>query len=96
MTRHNTHHLPVINHLRQPVGVLTASDLIRQQQTSLLFLIGALNKSQELCSLIEISKQVPDYLQGHTSRLGEYDITSHFLTQTGDLITEKIIRVFYS
>lgn len=94
MTRHNIHHLPVVNAKNKPVGVLTASDLIRQQQTSLLFLIGALNKSQTLSSLIEISKQVPDYLQRHANRLGDYDIASHFLTQTGDLITEKLSEFF--
>lgn len=94
MTRHNIHHLPVTNSQQLPVGVLTASDLIRQQQSSLLFLIGALNKSKTLSGLIEISKQVPDYLQRHASRLGDYDIASHFLTQTGDLITEKLADFF--
>lgn len=93
MSRHNIHHLPVTAD-GTPAGLLTANDLIRQQQSSLLFLVGAINKADTLPTLIEISKEIPDYLSRHASRLGDYDIASHFLTQTADLITEKLYQLF--
>ena len=37
MTSSNIHHLPVVNDNNQPVGMITATDLIRQQRSDPVF-----------------------------------------------------------
>lgn len=98
MSRHNIHHLPIIDSslIQKPhaVGLISASDLIRQQQGSLLFLLEQLHKATSLLALISASKQIPDYLIRHAQHLGDYDIASHFLAQSGDLIAQKLSHFY--
>ncbi|WJG08824.1 putative nucleotidyltransferase substrate binding domain-containing protein [Aliiglaciecola sp. LCG003] len=95
MTEHNIHHLPVVDHITEtPVGMLTASDMIRHQRGNVLFIINELSKAQSLYDLTRLSWQLPHYFAKHAKRLGDFDIAGKVLSQATDIMTRKLI-LFY-
>jgi CBS domain-containing protein len=95
MTEKNIHHLPVIDHLSQsPIGMVTASDIIRHQRGNVLFIIGELTKANNLYELTRLSWQLPHYFAAHAKRAGDYDIAGKILSQATDVMTRKLIGFF--
>jgi len=95
MTERNIHHLPVIDRKTQtPVGMLTASDIIRHQRGNVLFIIGELSKAENLYDLTRLSWQLPHYFSSHAKRAGDYDIAGKVLSQATDIMTRKLIGFF--
>lgn len=58
MSQHQIHHLPVLDE-GQPVGMITATDLIRAQQVSPLYLINDIARQTDLDALAELRHKVP-------------------------------------
>jgi len=58
MSQHRIHHLPVMDGERV-VGMLTATDLVRAQQVSPLFLIDDIQRQASLDALAELRHRVP-------------------------------------
>lgn len=95
MTEHNIHHLPIVHHVDcTPLGMLTASDIIKYQRSSVLFIVEELSKAQSLYDLIRLSWQLPHYFRQHASRLGDFDIAGKVLSQATDIITRRLIAFF--
>lgn len=95
MTEHNIHHLPIVHHASNtPLGMLTASDIIKYQRSNVLFIVEELSKAQSLYDLIRLSWQLPHYFRQHASRLGDFDIAGKVLSQSTDIITRRLIRFF--
>lgn len=68
MTERNIHHLPVIDQKTLvPLGMVTASDIIRHQRGNVLFIIGELSKAENLYELTRLSWQLPHYFYGSKS-----------------------------
>ena len=66
MTEKNIHHLPIINkQTNAPIGMITATDIVRQQKGNVLFIMGALSKADSLYALTRLSWQLPHYLSSH-------------------------------
>ncbi len=95
MTESNIHHLPVadVTHAT-PVGMLTASDMIRHQRGNVLFLIDELAKAKSLYELTRLSWQLPHYFAQHAKRLGDFDIAGKVLSQATDIMTRRLITFF--
>ncbi|QJR81557.1 CBS domain-containing protein [Alteromonas pelagimontana] len=95
MSERNIHHLPVIDRsTRQPVGMITTSDVIRHQRGNVLFIIGELAKAGNLYELTRLSWQIPHYLATHAKRPGDFDIAGKVLSQATDIMTRKLIDFF--
>ncbi|WP_100658758.1 DUF294 nucleotidyltransferase-like domain-containing protein [Alteromonas flava] len=95
MTERNIHHLPVIDRFSyQPVGMITASDIVRHQRGNVLFVIGELSKAQNLYDLIRASWQIPHYFSTHAKRAGDFDIAGKVLSQATDIMTRKLITFY--
>lgn len=95
MTEHNVHHLPVVHaEHKQPVGMLTATDVVRQQRSNVLFVIGKLSKAKNLYELSRLAWQLPDYFAHHAKRIGDFDIAGKALSQATDLMTRRLIGFF--
>lgn len=58
MSQHRIHHLPVMDGERV-VGMITATDLVRAQQVSPLFLIDDIQRQNNLDALAELRHRVP-------------------------------------
>ena len=95
MTEKNIHHLPVIEHQTLvPLGMVTASDIIRHQRGNVLFIIGELSKADNLYELTRLSWQLPHYFSAHAKKAGDYDIAGKILSQATDIMTRKLIGFF--
>lgn len=95
MTEHGIHHLPVIDrHSLAPVGMLTASDMIRHQRGNVLFLIDELVKAKSLYELTRLSWQLPHYFAKHAKRLGDFDVAGKVLSQATDIMTRKLLTFY--
>jgi CBS domain-containing protein len=95
MTEKNIHHLPVIDaQSSHPLGMITASDIIRHQRGNVLFIIGELSKAENLYELTRLSWQLPHYFSAHAKRAGDFDIAGKILSQATDIMTRKLIGFF--
>lgn len=95
MTEHNIHHLPVVDKdSKAPIGMLTASDMIKHQRGNILFIIDELSKAASLYELTRLSWQLPHYFAKHAKRLGDYDVAGKILSQATDIMTRKLITFF--
>lgn len=92
MTRHNIHHVPVMDDQRL-VGMLTASDLMRQQSTSPMYLARDIHRQSTLEGLVSIGQQVKA-LQNHLSaaNTSAYN-TGHIITAITDALTCRLIAL---
>lgn len=95
MSEKNIHHLPVVNQTtRQPVGMLTATDLIRLQRSNVLFVIGALAKASNLYELTAVAWQIPHYFASAARRPGDFDIAGKVLSQATDIMTRRLLAFY--
>lgn len=93
MTEHNIHHLPVTAQ-GKPAGIVTASDIVRQQRGNTLFIISELSKADSLYQLSRLAWQLPHYFASYASRLGDFDIAGKVLAQATDIMTRRLIHFF--
>lgn len=95
MTENNLHHLPVIDEkTASPVGMVTATDMVREQRGNVLFIIGELAKAQSLYALTRLAWQLPHYFSSHAKRVGDFDIAGKVLSQATDIMTRKLITFY--
>ncbi|MAO67444.1 MULTISPECIES: DUF294 nucleotidyltransferase-like domain-containing protein [Idiomarina] len=94
MTSSNIHHLPVVNDQNQPVGMVTATDLIRQQRSDPVFLISAIRKAGSKEQLVEEARKLPDYLQTFASRVKQTSILGRLMASVTDGMTRQLIHLY--
>lgn len=92
MTRHNIHHVPVMDGQRI-AGMVTATDLTQQQSTSPVYLAGDIHQQNTLAGLVGISQRVKVLQQNlsaaHTSAYN----TGHVITTITDALTSRLIHL---
>ena len=95
MGERNIHHVPIVDrNTREPLGMLTATDIIRLQRSNVLFIISELSKATSLYELTELSWQLPHYFSSHARRPGDFDIAGKVLSQATDIMTRKLISFY--
>lgn len=57
MLRHNVHHLPVLKQ-EQPIGVITLSDLIRNESNQSVYLVGRILRCKSVDELVALATDV--------------------------------------
>jgi CBS domain-containing protein len=57
MLRHNVHHLPVLKQ-EQPIGVITVSDLIRNESNQSVYLVGRILRCKNVDELVALATDV--------------------------------------
>ena len=92
MTRHNIHHVPIMDGQRI-AGMVTATDLTQQQSTSAVYLAGDIHHQSTLEGLVAISRRVKALQQNlsaaHTSAYN----TGHVITTITDALTSRLIHL---
>lgn len=94
MTQGNIHHIPVLDENEQPVGMLTNTDLMRQQKSEPVMLISALNKAQTRDALIEEAQHIPDYMHSFAQRINDAAAVGRLLASLTDTMTRKLIDFY--
>ena len=94
MTASNVHHLPVVNSKNQPVGMVTATDLIRQQRSEPVYLISAIRKAESREQLIQEAQKVPEYLKTFANRVKRTTVVGQLMASLTDGMTRQLIQLY--
>lgn len=92
MAQYNIRHIPVIDN-GEVIGVVTATDLIRQQSHNSIYLINEINRAGDLAELVLLSKQIPNTLLNLVeNNLAAYDI-GNLISSVGVAIMQRMIKL---
>ena len=92
MTERSIGHLPIV-HKKKLVGIVTASNLIRRQSMSPVFLVADIQKASSLKKLPGVVERLPDLLvQLVTSGLQAHDV-GRLITGVADALTRRLIQL---
>jgi len=94
MTQHDIHHLPVVDDNQQPLGMITNTDLMRQQRSEPVMLISALNKAESREQLITEARQIPAYMQTFAARVRDTTMVGRLLASLTDSMSRKLIKLY--
>ncbi|PWW12214.1 MULTISPECIES: DUF294 nucleotidyltransferase-like domain-containing protein [Pseudidiomarina] len=94
MTQENIHHLPVLNDADQPIGMITNTDLMRQQRSEPIMLISALNKAASKAQLVAEAAHIPAYMQTFAARVHDTTMVGRLLASLTDSMTRKLISLY--
>jgi len=90
MARHNIRHLPVVSS-GKVMGMLTATDIIRHQSHTPIYLINEIHRAVDMESLQKLSAQIPATLVSLVrNSLTAYDI-AHAISAIGEAITQRLL-----
>lgn len=92
MTQAGFHHLPVIDD-GDLKGMLTLSDLIRQESTSAVYLAGKVRKAQSLDDLVLASKKLPELQLCLVQAGGTAQHIGNAVTAVTDAFTVRLIQL---
>ena len=94
MTQENIHHIPVLDDNEQPLGMLTNTDLMRQQKSEPVMLISALNKAPTRAALVQEAQHIPEYMHRFGLRLNDAAAVGRLLASLTDTMTRKLIDFY--
>ncbi|PEN15256.1 cyclic nucleotide-binding protein [Longibacter salinarum] len=92
MSRHNVHHLPVVDG-EGLHGMVTTTDLIRQQVDSPVYLVGEVWKCDSVERLATVSRQIPSMLRQMVAAGARADDAGRMVTAVTDALTERLIEL---
>ena len=90
MSRHNVHHLPVLDG-QSIYGMVTTTDLIRQQVDHPVYLVGEIWKQPDVDGLARVSKDVPEMLRQMVENGARASDATRMVTAVTDAITECLL-----
>jgi CBS domain-containing protein len=94
MIQHNIHHVPVLDEHEQPLGMITNTDLMRQQRSEPVMLISAINKAEDLTQLVQQATEIPAYMQTFAARVSDTPIVGRLLATLTDAMTKRLIHFY--
>ena len=94
MSQANIHHLPVIDDHDTPIGMITTTDLLKQQRSEPVLLMNALFKAHDRQALIAEAQNIPDYLRTFAMRVKDIGMIGRLLASLTDAMTRKLIRLY--
>ncbi|WP_127346692.1 DUF294 nucleotidyltransferase-like domain-containing protein [Pseudidiomarina mangrovi] len=94
MTQHNIHHVPVLDDNEQPLGMITNTDLMRQQRSEPVMLISAMNKAGDLAELVAQATEIPAYMQSFAARVSDTPMVGRLLATLTDAMTKRLIHFY--
>jgi len=94
MLRYNIHHLPVLDESFKPLGMLTSTDLLRQQKSDPVQLIGRIYKANSTIDLKRYAMEIPELLQSFSHKVEDISIIGKLLSSLTDALTARLIILY--
>jgi CBS domain-containing protein len=95
MARHNIHHVPVVDQ-GQPVGLLTATDMARLNNNSVVYIVGDIYKQSTLDGLARVSQRTRALQQSLAQADTSAYRTGHIVTALTDAFTRRLIELAHA
>jgi CBS domain-containing protein len=94
MLKYNIHHLPVLDENHKPLGMLTSTDLLRQQKSDPVQLIGRIYKAHSIADLKRYSGEIPELLRSFSYNIEDISLIGKLLSGLTDALTSRLIHLF--
>ncbi|BBN82745.1 cyclic nucleotide-binding protein [Pseudoalteromonas sp. A25] len=94
MLKHNIHHLPVLNEHHVPLGMLTSTDLLKQQKSDPVQLIGNIYKAQGVAQLKHLAGEIPQLLKSFANNVEDTSLIGKLLSGLSDALTARLIAIY--
>jgi CBS domain-containing protein len=92
LVRRNIHHLPIVSDGR-PSGMITATDLLRLQQASPVFLVGDIAKAPDVAAVAELAARLPGVVAGLVRQGTSAHDAGRVVTTVGDTIEQRLLAL---
>ena len=92
LVRRNIHHLPVVEDDR-PVGMVTATDLLRLQQANPVFLVGDIARAPDVATLAEMATRLHRVVAGLVRQGTSAHDAGRVVSTVGDAIEQRVIAL---
>ena len=92
LVRRNIHHLPIVEDGR-PIGMITATDLLRLQQASPVFLVGDIAKAPDVATVAELSTRLQWVVAGLVRQGTSAHDAGRVVTTVGDAIEQRMLAL---
>ena len=94
MSRHNVHHLPVLDG-DAVVGMVTTTDLMRMEADHPVYLVGDVWKQTAVEGLARVSERLPQLMQHLAEASAHPADVSRAITTVADALTQRLIELAY-
>jgi len=94
MLKFNIHHLPVLDEHHKALGMITSTDLLRQQKSDPVQLIGRIYKAHNVADLKRYGLEVPALLRGFSNNIDDISLVGKLLSGVTDALTSRLIHLF--
>lgn len=94
MSQHNVHHLPVVDARGKPVGVVTASDVLRQQRNTPYLFSQALHKAPSLDALVALAQELPQQIRAFAQNARDAATAGRLVAAVTDTLTQRLIELY--
>ena len=94
MLKQNIHHLPVLDEKHKPIGMITATDLLRQQRSDPVQLIGRIYKAASVADIKRYALEVPELLKGFSDHVEDTSLIGKLLSGITDALSSRLIQLF--
>jgi len=94
MSQHNVHHLPVVDEQGTPVGVVTASDVLRQQRNTPYLFSQSLHKAPDLDTLVRIAQELPQQIRAFAHNARDAATAGRLVAAVTDTLTQRLIELY--
>lgn len=92
MSRHNVHHLPVLDK-QQSYSMITATDIIRSQQDHPVYLIGEIHRQTSVDGLEHCASQITNLALTMGKQQVPAHEAGHIITTITDALTQRLIKL---
>ena len=92
MSQKNIRHLPVLDGT-QASGVITNTNIVQKQSTSMVFLVGDVYKRQSIEGLKEVVQQVPNMVMNLVSGGATAHNVGHVVSTVTDAIARRLLQM---
>ena len=92
MTQRRIHHLPVVDGGR-PVGMVTAGDLMRLEQTNPVYLVGDISKQTDLDGLVTSAKRLPHVVETLAGQEIPAADVARVVTAVSDALARRLLNL---
>ncbi|MES3630317.1 MAG: putative nucleotidyltransferase substrate binding domain-containing protein [Longimonas sp.] len=94
MSRHNVHHLPVVDG-EQVAGMVTTTDLMRLEADHPVYLVGDVWKQTSVEGLQAVADRLPQLMQHLVEASAQPADVGRAITTVADAITKRLIELAY-
>ncbi|WP_404342827.1 DUF294 nucleotidyltransferase-like domain-containing protein [Pseudoalteromonas mariniglutinosa] len=94
MLKYNIHHLPVLDEFHKPLGMITSTDLLRQQKSDPVQLIGRIYKANTVADVKRYADEIPGLLKGFANNIDDISLIGKLLSGLTDALTARLIHLF--